>query len=319
MCVGLFSITAHAEESIQENYTILQQGTFSYNYEQTKYSLDYLEFDLENKQSKETLTNSQGWLTNNSLYYGGAYWQDYKIFNTDKSYIMQKGETYKVKLNQFYFSAYVQANVSYYVRNPSEVVGWVIYNDNTTESIEVEYTHVTNSPLIDFNFTFTPSKDVQAFEIRVKASTRNTEPQANAHAGLTSYYGFNGDSTYQYIVDIQSEEAGLLQGVINKLTSGFSALGEKLSSVVTSITELPQKLWNLMSDGLKSLFVPSEESMTEYKDKWDTLLSERLGAVYQVVNITLESWDEVMQAGETDTIDLIATTSTSKPSGTIFT
>lgn len=303
MCVGLFSITAHAEESIQDNYTIMQEGSFSYNYGQTQYGLDWLEFDLNNKLSRETLTNSQSWLTNNSLYYGGEYWQDYKIYNTDKSYIMQKGETYKVKLNQFYFSAYVQANTSYYVRNPSAVVGWVTYNDNSTESIEVQYTHVTGSPLIDFNFSFTPAKDVQSFVIRVKASTRNTSPSANAYAGITSYYGFHGDSTYQYIVDIQSEEAGLLQGVINKLTSGFSALGDKLSSVVNGILELPQKLWNLISDGLKSLFVPSEESMTDYKNKWDTLLSERLGAVYQVVNITLESWDGIMQADETDTIE----------------
>lgn len=298
--VGAFSVTAHAEESIQDNYTILQQGSLRVSGE--SHTLSWLEFSQEDKNGNAYVMQNEGnWLTYYTLY-DSEYWQDYKIYNTDQSYIMHKDKNYKVKLNQFYFSAYVEAFTSYYVRNPKEVVGWVTYSDNTTESISIEYTHSSNTPLIDFNFSFTPAKDVKSFEIRVKASTRDVKPTSNGLAKLTSYYGFLGDSTYQFIVDIQTEEAGLLQGIGDKLTSGFSALGDKLSNVVNGILELPQKLWNLISDGLKGLFVPSTEEMTEYKDKWDTLLADRFGVLYQVANVLFESFDGVMSATLTETV-----------------
>lgn len=42
--------------------------------------------------------------------------------------------------------------------------------------------------------------------------------------------------------------------------------------------------------------------MVGYKTKWETLLAEKLGAVYQVTEIIFGAWDDVQNADETNTI-----------------
>lgn len=78
---------------------------------------------------------------------------------------------------------------------------------------------------------------------------------------------------------------------------------QRLQSILTALGQLPQKIWDLIEDGLQNLFIPDEEYIKGYKDKWDKLLSERFGAVYQSVNIMHSFYDDVMSAKETQTID----------------
>lgn len=58
-----------------------------------------------------------------------------------------------------------------------------------------------------------------------------------------------------------------------------------LKTIISGITELPSKLWGLIENGLKGLFVPTETQMTEVKGQWDTLLSDRFGGLYQTVQL----------------------------------
>ena len=58
-----------------------------------------------------------------------------------------------------------------------------------------------------------------------------------------------------------------------------------LKGILSGITELPSKIWNLVENGLKGLFVPTEAQMTEVKGQWDTLLSDRFGGLYQTVQL----------------------------------
>ena len=70
---------------------------------------------------------------------------------------------------------------------------------------------------------------------------------------------------------------------------GTKGLLKSIKSTVTSIkngiTNLPKNIWAKFESGLKGLFVPTESQMTEVKGKWDTLLSDRFGGLYQTVQL----------------------------------
>lgn len=91
-------------------------------------------------------------------------------------------------------------------------------------------------------------------------------------------------SKYQILVDavspgpgVDEETKGLLGTIIGWLTS----IRDTIGSVFTAIVELPGKIAIAFIDGLKSLFIPSEEDLDGLKDKYETLLSERLGFIWQ--------------------------------------
>lgn len=66
------------------------------------------------------------------------------------------------------------------------------------------------------------------------------------------------------------ETKGFLESIISAIQGIFDA-----------IVNLPGKIVSGLLDGLKSLFVPSEEDLEELKGKYETLLSERLGFIWQ--------------------------------------
>lgn len=71
---------------------------------------------------------------------------------------------------------------------------------------------------------------------------------------------------------------GWLQSILNAITGGFSSL-------IDNIVSLPSQIWSFIETGLKNLFVPSPSDLKTIKQNWDTLLSERFGALYDVVDI----------------------------------
>lgn len=96
--------------------------------------------------------------------------------------------------------------------------------------------------------------------------------------GVTGTYirhiGFNAASNTT--VTISSEEAGLLKKLINK------------------IIELPSAL----SDMLKNFFLPDEQFIASYKAKFETLLSEHFGALYQSID-AFKSLDDAFSSAVT--------------------
>lgn len=73
------------------------------------------------------------------------------------------------------------------------------------------------------------------------------------------------------------ETKGLLATIIEWLTS----IRDGIVNVGTAIAQLPGKIANLIIDGIKSLFIPSEEDLNGLKDQYEALLSERLGFIWQ--------------------------------------
>lgn len=78
-------------------------------------------------------------------------------------------------------------------------------------------------------------------------------------------------------VDPAIENTGLLRGIIEFLQSIVNGIG----NIASAIAALPGKIVNLIIEGLKSLFVPSEEDFANLKDQYQDLLAERLGFIWQ--------------------------------------
>lgn len=62
-----------------------------------------------------------------------------------------------------------------------------------------------------------------------------------------------------------------------------------LEGIWSGISELPGKIINGLIDGLKGLFIPSENDILDMKSRWESLLSDRFGAVYDSISI-IDDW-----------------------------
>lgn len=293
MSLGVFSIDAHADSS-----TYLKINYFLY-----EKSLGIGEqINIHNGQ------NGIVWIESHTISNKKKFDFFHEIIITDSSnkILAPGGRPASVKLNNLYWSIDFSAHDNFsnsikFQPNDSEILPWgycqLVYLDGSTEDVPASIEYITNprTNTANFHMTFTPKKDVQRiwFYYQTKFDLYQYSQFNSVNSIDYSFaLGVKDDNNLNLDVSIQSEEAGLLEGIIGKLTS-----------IWDSIKNLPQNIWNLIENGLKNLFVPSENDLIVYKDKWDQLLSERLGAVYQVVHILTESWDGIMDADQTNTIE----------------
>lgn len=89
--------------------------------------------------------------------------------------------------------------------------------------------------------------------------------------------------------------------IIDKISSGFANIGNQVKKAV--------------SDAVTELFVPSEEDMVAQYDKWDSLMADRFGAVYESSQIIDDFVESIKVSDTQDTInfpvvsvDLVGTT-----------
>ena len=73
------------------------------------------------------------------------------------------------------------------------------------------------------------------------------------------------------------ETKGLLNSIIAFLQSIINGIG----NIGTAIVELPGRIATALIEGIKSLFIPDQEDVENLKDQYETLLSTRLGFIWQ--------------------------------------
>ena len=97
-------------------------------------------------------------------------------------------------------------------------------------------------------------------------------------------YDFMISSVSVSILD-QEEVSGGILGWIKSIFNGIKNLPANIASKISGFfTELGNKisaLGDAIINGIKSLFIPSEDSIEEMKSKFEGLLEERFGAVYE--------------------------------------
>ena len=107
------------------------------------------------------------------------------------------------------------------------------------------------------------------------------------------------------------DEGGLINNIIgwikkiyNGITSIPTKITETANSIIESITQLPQKI----ADIVKNLFIPSEDDITAIKTDFEDLLSDRFGAVYESSDILVDFATAFTDQGTQETITFPSTT-----------
>lgn len=131
----------------------------------------------------------------------------------------------------------------------------------------------------------------------------DTDITASCDADRFSFYfsatgSFTGNvSVYPVSISIEEvSEQGLLGGIIETLVSLPSAIADNIKGFFDNIVNAVVNLGTTILDGIKSLFVPSQNDITSMKSKWDTLLSNRFGALYEVFDIISDYSSNFIQA-----------------------
>lgn len=77
------------------------------------------------------------------------------------------------------------------------------------------------------------------------------------------------------------DDSAMKIGGQDATTGLLSSILGWLQSILNAILSLPANIASAILDGLQSLFVPSQEDFSTLKANYETLLSERLGFIYQ--------------------------------------
>lgn len=152
------------------------------------------------------------------------------------------------------------------------VVEVVMYNKdrNRYQMVNTGYSVKGNNVYIE---NIIPEFDVYWFDIRVLFSAVDINYTSSFVPYLTSM------GQFMTISELTSDS------LLNEVVNNTSETNNKLGNIITQITELPNKIWTVFSDGLKSLFIPDEEAIEEQQDKWNQLLEDRFGALYQTIDM----------------------------------
>lgn len=159
-------------------------------------------------------------------------------------------------------------------------------NGNIICTVPIQLKNITSHGVGMISFSVdseTLTDDCYKIDIRLKFETALSfyKGISSTHwNGASNFYlltGFGSSSMIETLVD---DSTGLLKGILS------------------SITELPSKIWNLFENGLKGLFVPTESQMTEVKGQWDSLLSDRFGGLYQTVQLIDDYADTFKQPSQ---------------------
>lgn len=109
----------------------------------------------------------------------------------------------------------------------------------------------------------------------------------------------NATNMAVYVGDIDISESS---------SSGFfSSIIEWVKGIYNSIVELPTRVATFIGDKLHELFIPTQSQMRAYLNSWDTMLSQRFGAIYQVVSLLRDMFNSIIDAstgGVQDTIEI---------------
>lgn len=307
LLLGVSSLPANAAEQ-PSNYVVYQQSRISINGSST--TMGGLEFFPDNNtvESKEISKTFKG--SNSKDYVSTSLVLD----NDDSSPLVAGGRKVKITINNIYnsflfegFDGSGEVMEEKYYNKPTRASCSILYFDGTKETVVPEVTYINGKRYISASVTFEAKADIKdvTFNFFIDGISEFTSWYATNGYRVISYLGeILGDTYINISIERSSEEAGLLSGILGWIKNTFDAVTSGFSNVVLSITELPAKIWEKISDGLKGLFVPDEEYLAGYKDRWSELLSDRLGAVYQVVEVTFGAWDRVTESDKLDTINM---------------
>lgn len=238
----------------------------------------------------------------------------FRISRVDGACMFEKGETFNCSLsnlqNYIVVSNSTGSSTKYSFSNSNSIdrvrLAFADINGNRTDCNVEDYsfTIIGDKLTLEINYNSVPF-DVYYFHLyyaydgllayNVSSSNFN-----NSNITVTRYYGFDysdfnfktEDKTQGLLGSIIEWIKSIYEGIVNlpsKIASGLKAFFDNIVNAVTNIGNLIKNalvdLGNFLINGIKNLFIPSDEDITNMQQQWNTLLENRFGALYQVIQL----------------------------------
>jgi len=158
-------------------------------------------------------------------------------------------------------------------------------SEETFTGTDNQFFHLTLSSLTpETEYDLTMSLYADGEDTGISATTTFTT--------LASSGSGSGDGEGETTTPDYTDQLGDIQQGIDDVQQSVDNVGSKLDDVEQAVTEtkeeitsLPGKIASAIIDGIKSLFVPSEEDLTEIRDEYESMLSEKLGFIWQAFDL----------------------------------
>lgn len=321
MCVlslTAFSLTANAESVSIPTYRITTKQITSG---------DYATYSSEYNWNSSTLNNG----TNDSFYFevnmtfrSGSKFKintTHTITSIGGDYLFKKGGEVDFGLYDTWFgNAYKVGTTEYWSSVPDSVRLLLFYSDNSMEYVD-NVTASKNGSKTNFEATFTPSKNVIKIEIIL---VDDLIIALNGNGSFVHCLGEFQDTDKGWTIkgSQQSEESGLLSGIIGWLknlfdsianipskiwsffSGAFDTISNWLSNLFNSIVELPSKI----ADFIKNLFIPSKENLVDIIHTHNEEIWADMGFFGQIWDIMQRSFYEMEVADLQNSIEFPETT-----------
>lgn len=178
---------------------------------------------------------------------------------------------------------------SIYTLHSELISGNTVYWTETTEafagpSAQVHNTVTELMPETEYTMTCTLYENGTPTSVAVSQTFTTLAASGSGGGGDT---GTDDDTQIDYTGKLDSIENSVnfvgdkVDGVGDKVDS----VGDKVEAVKEEITSLPEKIANMITDGIKGLFIPSQEDLTAIRDEYETMLSEKLGFIWQAFDL----------------------------------
>lgn len=179
-----------------------------------------------------------------------------------------------------------------------------------------ENVSASQSTLLSCTFTIPPNYTSDRIAVCVFSSIDSVHTSSQCLLQLFPIYVYPvGDSIRlleEYKIDQQfrsdligSDEAGEesgLKGIFKKISqlpgqigTFITGIGDRISGFFTDLKNKLSSLFTQLVENIKGLFIPPDGFFDDYKDQFDELLTDHLGALYQVDGIIVDLISHIVE------------------------
>ena len=200
------------------------------------------------------------------------------------------------------------------------------YSSNTWKSAYFASTSSSTSTtsLVDTirTLVITEEPNNETFKNWLSSNATKQSTYALARSSVEYTYNFTITSISNDVTQSGEEYSGIIgwiKNVFNSITGLPARIANSISSFFTALGDKITDLGTTILNGIKSLFIPTEEDITAFKDNMESLLYDRLGGVGEAGQIVAEFADNFMSYDGSVTGETTLPSVTVNLAGTDFT
>lgn len=167
-----------------------------------------------------------------------------------------------------------------------------LYNQNNSQINSINGTLVSNQIRVS-DIELTDTLDYITVRYTINDPTWTADP-------LETYYYWRMQVTD---VQLTRDNSNILNNILDWIQSIYrnianlpSNISESISGLFETLTESVNKIATDLIEGLEDLFVPDQEYLETYYDKYDQLLEDKFGFMYQSFDLVVEHTERFISA-----------------------